>query len=66
MVAVYDKLKGIEPTTAQGLVRQIASESETIVRKLKGGNAPLLPRYRVKFLDSNCIEATELRRPSIG
>ena len=56
----YNTFTGL-PTTSQGLVRQIASESETIIRKLKGGNAPLLPGYRVKFLDGNCIEATEHR-----
>ncbi len=61
VVAVYDKLKGVETATSQGLVRQIASESETIIRDLRGANAPLLPGYRVKFLDGNCIEATEHR-----
>lgn len=61
VVAVYDKLKGVETSTSQGLVRQIASESEAIIRNLKGSNAPLLPGYPVKFLDGNCIEATEHR-----
>jgi hypothetical protein len=61
VVAVYDKLKGVETATSQGLVRQIASESETIIRNLEGTNDPLLPGYRVKFLDGNCIEATEHR-----
>lgn len=61
IVAVYDKLKGIETTTSQALVRQIASESEAIIRNLKGANDPLLSGYRVKFLDGNCIEATEHR-----
>lgn len=61
VVAVYDKLKGVETTTSQGLVRQIALESETIIRNLKGTNAPLLPGYCVKYLDGNCIEATEHR-----
>jgi len=54
-------LKGVETATSQGLVRQIASESEAIIRNLKGTNDPLLPGYRVKFLDGNCIEATEHR-----
>mgnify|MGYP003595623825 CR=1 FL=1 len=61
VVAVYDKLKGVETTTCQALVRQIASASEAIISKLKGANDPLLPGYRVKFLDGNCIEATEHR-----
>jgi hypothetical protein len=61
VVAVYDKLKGVETTTSQALVRPIASESEAIIRNLKGANDPLLPGYRIKFLDGNCIEATEHR-----
>lgn len=32
VVAVYDKLKGIETTTSQALVRQVASESESIIK----------------------------------
>ena len=36
-------------------------ESEAIIRELKGGNPVLLPGYRVKLLDGNCIEATEHR-----
>jgi len=61
VVAVYDKWKGLETTTAQGLVRQIASEAEAIINNMAGANPPLLPGYRVKFLEGNCIEATEHR-----
>lgn len=61
VVAVYDKLKGLETTTSQGVVRQIASEAEAIIKNMEGANPPLLPGYRVKFLDGNCIEATEHR-----
>ena len=58
-VAVYDKLKNVEPHTSREIVRYTASESEAIIRELKGGNPVLLPGYRVKLLDGNCIEATE-------
>jgi hypothetical protein len=61
IVAVYDHLKGIETTTSQALVRQMASESESIIKNLHGTNPPLLPGYPVKFLDGNWIEATEHR-----
>jgi len=61
VVAVYDKLKGLETTTSQGVVRQIAAEAEAIIKNREGANPPLLPGYRVKFLDGNCIEATEHR-----
>lgn len=61
VVAVYDKLKNLEPTTAQGLVRQMAADAEALIKNITGENPPLLPGYRVKFLDGNCIEATEHR-----
>lgn len=61
VVAVYDKLKGLETTTSQGLVRQIATEAEALIKTMKGENPALLPGYRVKFLDGNCLEATEHR-----
>lgn len=61
VVAVYDKLKGVETPTSQALVHQIASESEAIISNLQGANDPLLLGYRVQFLDGNCIEATEHR-----
>ena len=51
----------METTTSQALVRQIASESESVIRNLNGANEPLLPGYRTKFLDGNCLEATEHR-----
>ena len=59
--AVYEKLKGIETTTSQALVRHIASDAATIIHNMKGATPPLLPGYRVKFLDGNCIAATEHR-----
>ena len=61
VVAVYDKLKGVETTTSQALVRHIACESASIIRNLNGANESLLPGYRVKFLDGNCLAATEHR-----
>jgi hypothetical protein len=61
VVALYGKLQHLEPTTSQGLVRYIAGEAESLIPHLGGTNPPLLPGYRVKFLDGNCIEATEHR-----
>ena len=61
VVALYGKLQNLEPTTSQGLVRYIAGEAEALIPHLGGTNPPLLPGYRVKFLDGNCIEATEHR-----
>jgi hypothetical protein len=61
VVALYGKLQNLEPTTSQGLVRYIAGEAEALIKNMEGKNPPLLPGYRVKFLDGNCIEATEHR-----
>ena len=61
VVARYGQLQNLEPTTSQGLVRYIAGEAEALIHHIGGTNPPLLPGYRVKFLDGNCIEATEHR-----
>lgn len=59
--AVYDKLKNTETKTSQEIVRYIATESEKIIREIKGTQPALLPGLRIKFLDGNCIEASEHR-----
>ena len=61
VVALYGKLQNIEPTTSQELVRKIAVKSESIIREMKGSRKPLLPGYKFRFLDGNCIESTEHR-----
>ena len=71
VVALYGKLQNLEPTTSQALVRYIAGEAEALLNHLGGTHPDLLPGYRVKFLDGNCIEATEhrlevLRKTSAG
>lgn len=61
VVAVYDKLKRLEPSTAQALVRRIATQAGEVIERMGGENAVLLPGYRVKYLDGNSLEATEHR-----
>lgn len=61
VVAVYQKLQGIEPAVAAGLVRYAACEAAATIRALGGELPPLLPGYRVKLLDGNCL-ATSQRR----
>lgn len=60
-ISVYDKLKNIEIKTSRELVRNIGAESEAIIREMNACNKKTLPGYRTKFLDGNCIEATEHR-----
>lgn len=61
ITSVYNKLNGIETSTSAGLVRYAAEEATAIIEELGGSQAPLLPGYRVKLLDGNCIEASEHR-----
>lgn len=59
--AVYDKLKNTEVNTARELVRFAARESELIIKEMNGAQPLLLLGFKVKFLDGNCIEATDHR-----
>lgn len=61
IVAVYAKLRGVELETSQALVRDIARESARLIDGLQGRRPPLLPGYRIKYLDGNCVEASERR-----
>ena len=59
--ALYAKLQNMELTTSQALVRYMAGEAEAVIQQLGGTLPAFLPGYRVKFLDGNCIQATEHR-----
>ena len=61
VVAVYDKLKRMEPQTSAALVRYAASQATPLIEALDGAQEPLLPGYRVKLLDGNCLAASEHR-----
>jgi IS4 transposase len=61
ITSVYNKLQGIEPRTSAELVRYAAGEVQSIIERLGGGQEPLIPGFRVKILDGNCIAATEHR-----
>ena len=61
ITAVYDKLNGLETGVSAALVKGTAVELREIITELNAVREPLLPGYRVKMLDGNCIEATEHR-----
>jgi IS4 transposase len=61
IVAVYAKLKGVELTTSQALVRSIAAEAQTLIETMQGARPAQLPGLRLKYLDGNCLAATEHR-----
>lgn len=61
VASLYNKLNGMKTETSAALVRHVAKESEAIIREMKGELPALLPGYRTKLLDGNCIEATHHR-----
>ncbi|MFE8033573.1 transposase [Thiohalocapsa marina] len=61
VVAVYGKLQGVELSTSQGLVRLIATDAAALIDELGGARPERLPGYRIRYLDGNCIAASERR-----
>jgi len=59
--AVYDKLNRLEPCVSQALVRETAFKLKEIIDTVPESSPRLLPNYRVKILDGNCLGATEHR-----
>ena len=59
--ALYGKLQNIELKTSRELVLYSAIQAEQLIREMKACNDPILPGFRIKFLDGNCIESTEHR-----
>ena len=76
-VAVYDKLKGIEPAVCRALVRETAAEVATLMAEMAatptatataaaaGRRGPVLAGFRTRVLDGNAIAATERRIGSL-
>src|SRR5437016_5087760 len=58
---VYQKLNGIELPVMQQLVRDNAARLSEVVVALGGTLPELLPGFRVKILDGNCIASSEHR-----
>ena len=61
LTSVYNKLNGLKTSVTEALVRDTAQDLKTVIDEMKGCAAPLLPGFRVKLLDGNCIEATDRR-----
>ena len=58
---MYNKLNGLETHTSAELVRYSAEEAVALIQEIGGECESLLPGYRVRMLDGNCLEATEHR-----
>jgi hypothetical protein len=61
ITSVYNKLNGVETKVSAELVRDSARQCAPLIRQLKATVAPLLPGYRVKYLDGNHLAGTEHR-----
>jgi hypothetical protein len=59
--SVYNKLQHVELPVSAALVRDSAQRIAPVIRALRASLPPLLPGYRVKFLDGNHLAATEHR-----
>ena len=59
--AVYEKLRGVEPTAAAELVRYAARNGQAVITALAGAVPAVLPGYPVRILDGNHLAATEHR-----
>jgi hypothetical protein len=61
IVAVYDKLQGVEVNVSRQMICQTAHRLAGVVRHLIPCRSPLLPGYRAKIIDGNHLPATEHR-----
>src|SRR6516162_9570060 len=59
--SVYNKLQHVELAVSAALVRDSARRVAPVIDTLRASLPPLLPGYRVRFLDGNHLAATEHR-----
>jgi len=57
----YEKLNGIELPLMQAMLRDNVKRLTAILQEMGGTVPPLLPGYRVKILDGNCLAGTDHR-----
>ncbi len=61
LAAVYDKLKGIEPTTIETLVAKSSDQSSALIQALGGERSAVLPGVELRIVDGNCLAGREHR-----
>jgi len=61
VVAVYDKLKNLEPNISAELVRYSVRQLRPLQKIMRAEAPPLLPGYQVKIIDGNKFSGTEHR-----
>src|SRR5262245_26313110 len=63
--SIYNKLQHVELPVSAALVQDSARRVAPVIDALRASLPPLLPGYRVKFLDGNHLAATEHRLPEL-
>ena len=58
--ALYDKLSHVEGSTSRAPVRNVASQVSELIDLTEGRRQPLLEGYRVRILDGNHLEKTDI------
>ena len=62
LAAVYAKLTGLETNVSEALVRELSARLADAINAMPGGvREALVPGYRTRILDGNCLGATEHR-----
>lgn len=61
LTSVYNKLNGLTPTTAAGLVRESGRACAQAIDEMGGRRLPWLEGYAIRILDGNCLAATDHR-----
>jgi IS4 transposase len=61
VVAVYEKLKGVEPTVCQSLVQRIADDAGELIQHLQTVRVEPIPGYRLRIADGNVLRRSERR-----
>jgi hypothetical protein len=59
--AVYDKLNGVEPEVSAAIVRETAIPMARVIELVGGKSPQLLPGYKIRIIDGNCLEKTDHR-----
>lgn len=59
--AVYDKLNGVESGVSAAIVTETGIPMASLIEFVGGKSPPLLPGYKIRVLDGNCLEKTDHR-----
>jgi len=61
ITSVYNKLNGFDTKVSEALIEETGADLKSVINTMNGKCAPLLPGFKIKMLDGNCIEASDKR-----